>query len=51
MATDASPNTMPTYPTFSIKHFLLECDMKGPLIFEDGGVATASGHIRYKSDV
>ena len=51
MVTDASPNTMPTYPTFSIKHFLLEFDMKGPLIFEDGGLATASGRIRYKSDV
>ena len=51
METDASPNTMPTYPTFSNKHFLLECNMKGPLIFEDGGLATAGGHIRYKSDV
>ena len=38
-------------PDFSIKHFLLEFDMKGTIIFEDGGLATASGHIRYKSDV
>ena len=51
METDASPNTLPTCPTFSNKHFLLECHLKGPLKFEDGGLATASGHIRYKSDV
>ena len=39
METDASPNTLPTCPTFSNKHFLLECLMKRPLKFEDGGVA------------
>ncbi|RMX59759.1 hypothetical protein pdam_00015363 [Pocillopora damicornis] len=33
METDASPNTLPTCPTFSNKHFLLECHMKGPLKF------------------
>ena len=51
METDASPNTLPTCPTFSNKHFLIECHMKWLLKFEDGGVATASGHFRYKSDV
>ena len=39
METDASPNTLPTCLTFSNKHFLLECHMKGRLKFEDGGVA------------
>ena len=33
METDASPNTLPTCSTFSNKHFLLECLMKGPIIW------------------
>ena len=32
-------NILLTCPTFSNKHFLLECHMKGRLKFEDGGVA------------
>ncbi|RMX59765.1 hypothetical protein pdam_00015365 [Pocillopora damicornis] len=41
MEIDASPNTLPTCPTFSNKHFLPECHMKRPLKSEDGGVAPA----------